>query len=115
MNLRYSFFLWLLSLFYKHLWSHHYTRPRGRRDDVFVHSLQKGREIAQSHERGSYEDPNRNGLFIFLSPLLVYYFYKHTQEAVKLFVILVVLGLLSLLVYKVLKYLLIGPRTKTKA
>jgi len=43
--------------------------------------------------------------FIFLSPLLVYYFYKHTQEAVKLFVILVVLGLLSLLAYKVLRYL----------
>jgi uncharacterized protein (TIRG00374 family) len=43
--------------------------------------------------------------FIFLSPLLVYYFYKHTQEAVKLFIILVVLGLLSLLVYKVFKYL----------
>jgi len=43
--------------------------------------------------------------FIFLSPLLVYYFYKHTQEAVKLFVILVVLGLLSLLIYKVFKYL----------
>ena len=43
--------------------------------------------------------------FVFLSSLLVYYFYKHTQEAVKLFVILVVLGLLSLLVYKVFKYL----------
>jgi uncharacterized protein (TIRG00374 family) len=43
--------------------------------------------------------------FVFLSPLLVYYFYKHTREAVKLFVILVVLGLLSLLVYKVFKYL----------
>ncbi|MCI4458670.1 MAG: flippase-like domain-containing protein [Thermocrinis sp.] len=43
--------------------------------------------------------------FVFLSPLLVYYFYKHTQEAVKLFVILVVLGLLSLLVYRIFKHL----------
>jgi uncharacterized protein (TIRG00374 family) len=45
------------------------------------------------------------GFFVFMLPFLVYYFYKHTQSAVKLFVILVVLGLLSLLVYKVFKYL----------
>jgi tetraacyldisaccharide 4'-kinase len=43
--------------------------------------------------------------FVFMLPFLVYYFYKHTQYAIKLFVILVVLGLLSLLAYKVLKYL----------
>jgi Predicted integral membrane protein len=43
--------------------------------------------------------------FAFMSPFLAYYFYKHTREAVKLFVILVVLGLLSLLAYKVLRYL----------
>jgi len=43
--------------------------------------------------------------FVLLFPLLGYYFYKHTQEAIKLFVILLILGLLSLLAYKVLKYL----------
>jgi uncharacterized protein (TIRG00374 family) len=43
--------------------------------------------------------------FVLLFPLLGYYFYKYTQEAIKLFVILLILGLLSLLAYKVLKYL----------
>ncbi len=42
--------------------------------------------------------------FVLLFPFLGYYFYIHTQEAIKLFVILLTLGLLSLFIYKLLKH-----------
>ncbi len=42
--------------------------------------------------------------FVLFFPFLGYYFYIHTQEAIKLFVIFLTLGLLSLFIYKFLKH-----------